>query len=95
MSDLSAAQQQELAIRAGTLAAGFLAAPLISTLENTLGLTELEVEPGGEFGDAELVRKYDDVPNDLSAVKPNYPSSECSRKKRSISLVASGPRGSV
>ena len=49
----------------------------------------------GEFGDAKLVRKYDDVPNDLSAVKPNYPSSECSRKKRSISLVASGPRGSV
>ena len=29
------------------------------------------------------------------AVKPDYPSSECSRKKRSISLVASGPRGSV
>jgi hypothetical protein len=29
------------------------------------------------------------------AMKPNYPSSECSRKKRSISLVASGPRGSV
>jgi hypothetical protein len=29
------------------------------------------------------------------AGKPDYPSSECSRKKRSISLVASGPRGSV
>jgi hypothetical protein len=29
------------------------------------------------------------------AVKPAYPPSECSRKKRSISLVASGPRASV
>ena len=29
------------------------------------------------------------------AMQPDYPASECSRKKRSISLVASGPRGSV
>jgi translocation and assembly module TamB len=37
-------QQQELAIRAGTLAAGFLAAPLISALERSLGLEILEIE---------------------------------------------------
>ena len=50
----------------------------------------------GEFGDAKLIRKFGDVPGRPErAVKPDYPPSECSRKKRSISLVASGPRGSV
>ena len=38
------------AVRAGALAAGFFAAPLVSTLESTLGLSELEIEPGGEYG---------------------------------------------
>jgi autotransporter translocation and assembly factor TamB len=44
-NQLSAAQQQELAVRAGTLAAGFLAAPLMSALEHTLGISEFEIEP--------------------------------------------------
>ena len=35
----------------------------------------------GEFGDATLIRKFDDVPDDLSDCEaPDYPSSECSRK---------------
>jgi len=44
-NQLSALQQQELAVRAGTLAAGFLAAPLLSALEHTLGISTLEIEP--------------------------------------------------
>jgi translocation and assembly module TamB len=48
-NELSAAQQEELAVRAGTLAAGFLAAPLVTALERSLGidLLEIEAETGG------------------------------------------------
>jgi autotransporter translocation and assembly factor TamB len=45
-SQLSALQQQQLAVRAGTLAAGFLAAPVMAALERSLGLNTLEIEPG-------------------------------------------------
>jgi len=45
LNQLSTGQQQELAVRAGTLAAGFLAAPLVSALERSLGLDILEIEP--------------------------------------------------
>ena len=44
MNALSAEQQQQLAVRAGTLAAGFLTAPLLTALERTLGLEILEIE---------------------------------------------------
>ena len=44
-SELSNLQQQELAIRTGTLAAGFLVTPLVTALERTLGLELLEIEP--------------------------------------------------
>src|SRR4029078_7315604 len=47
---LTAAQQQELAVRAGTLAAGFLATPLLQAVQNELGLEAFEIEPGGEAG---------------------------------------------
>jgi hypothetical protein len=43
---LNAAQQQELAVRAGALAAGFLATPLITALETDLGLEAFEIDPG-------------------------------------------------
>ena len=48
-NQLSAAQQQELAVRAGTLAAGFLATPIISALQNEIGLDVLEVDPSGDL----------------------------------------------
>ena len=48
----------------------------------------------GDFSDAKLIRKFGDERPER-AVRSDYPSIECSRKKRSISLVASGPRGSV
>jgi autotransporter translocation and assembly factor TamB len=44
MNELSVAQQRELAVRAGTLAAGFVATPLVSALQRSLGLETLEIE---------------------------------------------------
>ena len=41
------------------------------------------------------IRRRAERPERAVRSRLNYPSSECSRKKRSISLVASGPRGSV
>jgi translocation and assembly module TamB len=49
-NSLTTEQQQELAIRAGTLAAGFVAQPLLQTIQNRLGLEAFEIEPSGEFG---------------------------------------------
>ncbi len=48
-NELSALQQEQLAVRAGTLAAGFLAAPMMSALERTLGIDTLEIEPGADI----------------------------------------------
>jgi translocation and assembly module TamB len=48
-NQLSAAQQQELVVRAGTLAAGFLATPILTAIESELGLDIFQIEPG-EFG---------------------------------------------
>jgi autotransporter translocation and assembly factor TamB len=41
---LSAPQQQELAVRAATIAAGFFAKPIVSAIERSLGLDILEIE---------------------------------------------------
>jgi translocation and assembly module TamB len=49
-NSLSAVQQQELAVRAATLAAGFLAKPLLQAVQNELGLDTFAIEPSGEFG---------------------------------------------
>jgi autotransporter translocation and assembly factor TamB len=48
-NELSASQQQNLAVRAGTLAAGFLAAPIVSALQTELGLDILQLQTSGEF----------------------------------------------
>jgi autotransporter translocation and assembly factor TamB len=53
-NQLSATQQADLAVRAGTLAAGFLATPLITALERSLGLDILEIEATGERGTARV-----------------------------------------
>jgi len=47
---LSTEQQQELAVRAGTLAAGFIATPIISALQNEIGIDVLQLEPAGDIG---------------------------------------------
>jgi autotransporter translocation and assembly factor TamB len=44
-NELSAEQQQELAVRAGALAVGFFASALTDALQRTLGLDLLEIEP--------------------------------------------------
>jgi len=43
-SDLNSEQQRDLAIRAGALAAGFLATPLVNAVQQSLGLQILEIE---------------------------------------------------
>lgn len=59
-NDLSAIQQQELASRAGTLAASFLATPIVSAIESELGLETLQVEPG-EFGSGTRVTVGEEI----------------------------------
>jgi autotransporter translocation and assembly factor TamB len=54
-NELSIAQQQELAVRAGALAAGFIATPIVSALQSEIGLDTLEVEPAGDLGVAPKV----------------------------------------
>jgi autotransporter translocation and assembly factor TamB len=54
-NQLSAQQQQELAVRAGTLAAGFIASPIVSAIENELGIEMLEIEAGGNVGEGPRV----------------------------------------
>jgi autotransporter translocation and assembly factor TamB len=49
-NSLTGVQQRELAVRAATLAAGFVAAPLISAVERALGLDILEIEAVSEGG---------------------------------------------
>ena len=43
-NDLNAQQQRDLAIRAGALAAGFIATPLVTAVQRSLGLDILEIE---------------------------------------------------
>lgn len=47
-NELSAVQQQQLAVRAGTIAAGFLAAPILTAIERSLGLDTLEITPNSD-----------------------------------------------
>jgi autotransporter translocation and assembly factor TamB len=47
---LTATQQEELAVRAATLAAGFLARPLVEAVQTELGLEVFEIEPGADPG---------------------------------------------
>jgi autotransporter translocation and assembly factor TamB len=66
-NELSAGQQQELAVRAGTLAAGFLASPLVSALERTLGLEILEIEAPDQPGAGPRITIGDEVAPGLVA----------------------------
>jgi autotransporter translocation and assembly factor TamB len=54
-NQLTTEQQQDLIVRAGTLAAGFLAAPLVQALSNQIGLDILAVEPGSLPGEGPRV----------------------------------------
>ena len=54
-NQLTTEQQQDLIVRAGTLAAGFIAAPLVTALSNQIGLDILGVEPGSFPGEGPRV----------------------------------------
>jgi autotransporter translocation and assembly factor TamB len=49
-NQLTAPEQQQLLVRAGTLAAGFLAGQLLGAVQAETGLNILELETSGEFG---------------------------------------------
>ena len=64
-NELSTLQQQQLAVRAGTLAAGFIAAPMVSALERTLGIDTLEIEPGADIRGGPRVTVGDEIAPDV------------------------------
>ena len=66
-NQLTTAQQQELAVRAGTLAAGFLASPLMAALERSLGLEILEIEAGDQASGGPRVTIGDELAPGLVA----------------------------
>ena len=61
-NQLSAAQQQQLVTRAGVLAAGFLAQPIIAAIENETGIDILEVEPGDVGTDIKITIGHEIAP---------------------------------
>ena len=58
---LSPTQQQQLLVRAGALAAGFLASPILSAIENEIGLSILEIDPTGDNGTAPRITIGDEI----------------------------------
>jgi autotransporter translocation and assembly factor TamB len=66
-NQLSTVQQQNLAVRAGTLAAGFLATPIVNALQSELGLDILQVEASGDMGEGPRVTVGDEIAPGLVA----------------------------
>jgi autotransporter translocation and assembly factor TamB len=66
-NQLTAAQQTDLAVRAGTLAVGFLAAPIVSALQSELGLDILQIEPAGDLNTGPKVTVGDEIARGLVA----------------------------
>jgi translocation and assembly module TamB len=67
MNNLSTTQQSELAVRAGTLAAGFVASPLMSAIQRGLGLETLQVEAAGQFSTGPKVTVGEEIAPGLVA----------------------------
>ena len=61
-NQLSAAQQQQLVARAGVLAAGFLAQPIIAAISSETGIDILEVEPGDVGTDVKVTIGHEIAP---------------------------------
>jgi TamB, inner membrane protein subunit of TAM complex len=66
-NSLSGIQQQQLAIRAGALAAGFLTTPLVGALERSLGLDILEIEAPSDSRSGPRVTIGDEIAPGLVA----------------------------
>jgi autotransporter translocation and assembly factor TamB len=67
VNELSAPQQQQLLVRAGTLAAGFLAGQVLSTIQSKFGLEVLEVETSGQLGGGPKLTVGDEIAPGLVA----------------------------
>ena len=61
-NQLSATQQQQLVARAGVLAAGFLAQPIVSAIENETGIDIFEIEPGDVGTDIKVTIGHEIAP---------------------------------
>jgi autotransporter translocation and assembly factor TamB len=61
-NQLSAAQQQQLVARAGVLAAGFLAQPVVSAISNQTGIDIFDVEPGDVGSDVKVTIGHEIAP---------------------------------
>jgi translocation and assembly module TamB len=61
-NQLSAAQQQQLVARAGVLAAGFLAQPIVAAISNETGIDIFEVEPGDVGADVKVTIGHEIAP---------------------------------
>jgi autotransporter translocation and assembly factor TamB len=61
-NQLSAAQQQQLVARAGVLAAGFLAQPIVAAISNETGIDILEIEPGDIGTDVKVTIGHEIAP---------------------------------
>jgi autotransporter translocation and assembly factor TamB len=61
-NQLSATQQQQLVARAGVLAAGFLAQPIVAAITNETGIDIFELEPGGIGADVKITIGHEIAP---------------------------------
>jgi translocation and assembly module TamB len=61
-NQLSTTQQQQLVTRAGVLAAGFLAQPIVAAISNETGIDILEVEPGDIGADVKVTIGHEIAP---------------------------------
>ena len=61
-NQLSAAQQQQLVARAGVLAAGFLAQPVVSAISTETGIDIFDVEPGDVGSDVKVTIGHEIAP---------------------------------
>jgi translocation and assembly module TamB len=61
-NQLSAAQQQQLVARAGVLAAGFLAQPVVAAISNETGIDIFDVEPGDVGSDVKVTIGHEIAP---------------------------------
>lgn len=66
-NELSALQQRDLAVRAGTLAAGFISAPLLTAVERSLGISTIEIETGADIRTGPRVTIGDEIAPGLVA----------------------------
>jgi len=66
-NELTAPQQQDLLVRAGTLVAGFVAGQVLSTIQSRLNLDILEIATSGDFGGGPKLTIGDEIAPGLVA----------------------------